>query len=323
MTDYRTGDADVGRRLDVVVAAVTGWSRSQAAAAIDEGRVVVDGVAARRALRVAADMAITITMPVATMPAPSVIELPQILYRDDHLLVINKPAGLVVHHGAGHRDDTLVDALRSAGVPLAGAAGVDRPGIVHRLDRDTSGAMVVACTDVAYHSLVAALRARQITRRYLALAIGEPADALGRIEGPIGRDERQRTRFTVSAAGKPAVTRYRVTSTAQIREGDTPVTVSLLDLHLETGRTHQIRVHLQALGHPVLGDPHYGDDRTANAATTLRLRRCALHAWQLSLQHPVDGQPLTLTAPLADDLQAAVATAGLQLPTEGWPAAEM
>jgi 23S rRNA pseudouridine1911/1915/1917 synthase len=299
--------SDEGDRLDVVLARTLGFSRARAAARIDAGAVTVDGAAARRSHRVVAGERIEVA-PVEDATVHDAPPLPPIRYRDEHLVVVAKPTGLVVHPGAGHEAGTLVDALLGAGVPLAPAGGEGRPGIVHRLDRDTTGLLVVACTDQVHAALVEALRERTVVRRYLALVDGVPAAATGRIEAPIGRDPAHRRRFATVPEGKPATTRYRTLASGEI---DGRV-VSLLACQLATGRTHQIRVHLTAIGHPVLGDPVYGP--RPRVAAALGLTRPALHAGRLAFVHPVTGRTLDLTEPLPQDLEVALGRAGIAVP---------
>jgi 23S rRNA pseudouridine1911/1915/1917 synthase len=212
-----------------------------------------------------------------------------IAYQDEHLLVIDKAAGLVVHPARGHREDTLSQLL----APLLAGGESERPGIVHRLDRDTSGLLVVARSELVHGRLQRALAERRIEREYLALVEGRPPARSGTIEAPIGRNPRVRTRMAVDGSGA--------------REARTHFTLqralpssSLLALRLETGRTHQIRVHLQAIGHPVCGDPEYG------TAGLFGLERQFLHATRLAFAHPISGQPLEVISPLPADLQAAL-----------------
>jgi 23S rRNA pseudouridine1911/1915/1917 synthase len=296
-----------GQRLDVALAALLDLPRAQAASRVDAGDVTVDGRSVRRSHRVAPGERIVVA-DAAAVPATPAPPVPPVRYRDDHLLVVAKPAGLVVHPGAGHADGTLVDALREAGIPLAPAGGPDRPGIVHRLDRDTSGLLVVACTDGAHAGLVDALRRRRVTRRYLALVDGVPAARVGRIEAPIGRDPDHRRRFATVPGGKAATTRYVTLATGHAADRE----VSLLACRLESGRTHQIRVHLTAIGHPVAGDPTYGPRPSLAAA--LGLDRPALHAGRLAFTHPVTGATVDLTEPLPDDLATALSAAGIDVP---------
>lgn len=298
-----------GARADVAIAALTGTSRSAAARLLDAEGVLRDGRALRRRDRVHAGQQLMVAAPSTAVPR-SAPPLPPVRWRDEHLLVVAKPAGLVVHPGHGHPDGTLVHALQGAGVPLAPGSAPDRPGIVHRLDRGTSGLLVVASTPAAAEGLTRALAERRIERRYLALVVGEPAELRGRLEGPIGRDPRERTRFAVVADGRPATTRYRTLATGQAG----PDPVALLACRLETGRTHQIRVHLTAHGHPLVGDTVYG--RRPAIAAELGLSRVFLHAQRLAFTHPVTGAAIAVDEPLPADLQAALRRAGIE------PAAE-
>jgi 23S rRNA pseudouridine1911/1915/1917 synthase len=219
-----------------------------------------------------------------------------IAFQDEHLLVIDKGPDLVVHPARGHREDTLAQLLAPLLADGAGAQGggdADRTGIVHRLDRRTSGLLVVARSDEAHRRLQAALAARQIEREYLALVEGRPPARSGTIEAPIGRDQRMRTRMAVDGAGaREARTHFTL---ARALEG-----VSLLRLHLDTGRTHQIRVHLRAIGHPVAGDPEYG------TAGLLGLERQFLHSARLAFDHPLGGPRVEVSSPLPADLRSAL-----------------
>ena len=293
-----------------MLADVLDTSRSQVVSRLTAGEVTVDGQLVGKQHRLRAGETVEVRAP-AIPDASPVPTLPPIRYRDEHLVVLAKPPGLVVHPGAGHRDDTLIQALEAAGIPLAPAGGAERPGIVHRLDRDTSGLLIVACTDTAHERLVAALAAREIGRRYLAVVIGAPTNARGRIEAPIGRDPTSRTRYGVVADGKPAVTRY-VTRGSGTVGGELRATVSLVACTLETGRTHQIRVHLAAIGHPVVGDATYG--RRPAVAAALGAGRPLLHAATLRFTHPVTGQRVHLDEPPPQDLVAACAQVGITVP---------
>lgn len=316
MSSFEVVEASAGDRLDVVVAAELGVSRSQAVARIQAGEVTVDGEPASKQQRLRVGQRVAVAAP--EQPSPSAPPpLPPIRFRDDHLVVVAKPPGLVVHPGAGHSTDTLVDALRGAGIPLATSGGDARPGIVHRLDRDTSGLLVVASTDVAFAELTRQLAAREISRRYLALVVGVPTERRGRIEAPIAREPGSRTRFGVVAGGKPATTRYVV-----LGEGTVPDapgrSVSLVACTLETGRTHQIRVHLTAIGHPVVGDPVYGTRR--RIAEALGASRPLLHAASLRFPHPVEDGAVAVDEPMPDDLRSACVAAGIT-PPETLPSA--
>ncbi len=223
-----------------------------------------------------------------------------IAYEDDHLLVVDKPAGLVVHPARGHREGTLAQLLGSV---AAGGPDPQRAGIVHRLDRDTSGLLVVARSDVAHRRLQRALAERQIMREYIALVYGRPPARTGTIEAPIGRDPRVRTRMAVDGVNpREARTHFEI---ERLLGGFT-----LLRLHLDTGRTHQIRVHLQAIGHPVAGDPEYGRQRasagTPGVTGAFGLERQFLHAARLSFAHPITAAPIDVASPLPADLHAAL-----------------
>ncbi len=229
-------------------------------------------------------------VPTALEPEPIPLA---IVYEDEHLLVVDKPAGMTVHPGAGRQTGTLVHAVLAHCPGLAGIGGEHRPGIVHRLDKDTSGLLVVAKNDAALRRLQAELQARRIRREYLALVHGSVAQPEGTVDAPIGRDPRHRTRMAVSASGRRAVTRYRV---MERLPGTT-----LLEIRLETGRTHQIRVHCEHIGHPVVGDPVY-----ARRPNPWGMRRQALHARRLAFAHPVSGREMAFDAPLPPDLEAAL-----------------
>jgi 23S rRNA pseudouridine1911/1915/1917 synthase len=285
-------------RVDRFVADATGLSRSHVQKLISDGRLTIDGIAVRANTPAPAGSELRLDVPAPQAldlaPAPD-ISL-DIVYEDDDLLIVDKPAGLVVHPSPGHHDgDTLVNALlaRAGGSEYGGIAGVARPGIVHRLDRDTSGLLMVAKHDAAQRSLMTQLKARRIRKTYLALVAGSVAAAVGRIEAPVGRDPKHRTRMAVVSDGRPSTTGYRV------RERFTGWT--LLGLDLVTGRTHQIRVHLDAIGHPVAGDPVYGTGTSRRGPDGLG--RLFLHAWKLELAAPGDGHLIRATAPLPAELE--------------------
>lgn len=279
-----------GRRLDAFLAHPLG-SRAAAQRLIDEGRVTVDGRRRpkRHLLRAGERIAVQEPRPAAPLePAPHAPFA--VAWQDEHLLVIDKPAGVVVHPGRGNPTGTLAQALVGAG-----AAGGEpaRAGIVHRLDRDTSGLMLVARTEAAHRALKARLRDREVGRCYLALVDGRPPARSATIDAPIGRDRRVRTRMSTDTdAPREARTHFTV-------ERELPAT-TLLAVTLETGRTHQIRVHLQAIGHPVCGDPEYG------RAGAYGLARQFLHAARLAFEHPVTGAPISVESPLPGDLAAAL-----------------
>lgn len=293
-----------GERLDRIVSLITDCSRSDAAVLVAAGGASIDGevhtvgkVRVREGQLVAVDPAL---LPITAPPAadPSVVFT--LVHVDEHLIVIDKPAGLVVHPGAGHLDGTLVNGLLAQFPEIASVGEPHRPGIVHRLDVGTSGLLAVAHTQRAYHSLVDALAARDVGRVYRTLVWGHLANPVGVVDAPIGRDHRDAMRMAVVVDGKPARTRYRV-----LREYRTPTEASALECRLETGRTHQIRVHLAAIGHPVVGDGAYGGVRTG-----ITPPRPFLHAAKLELVHPVTGEAMEFSSPLPDDLAAVEAALG-------------
>lgn len=293
-----------GQRLDqALAAALPQYSRARLQRWIREGAVRLAGAstAARARDRVHGGEQVEVR---AEFPASDEVEpqaLPlRIVHEDEALLVIDKPAGLVVHPGAGNRSHTLQNALLAYDAALA---RVPRAGLVHRLDKDTSGLLLVARTPEAHTRLVAALAARRITREYLALVWGRPLSG-GRIDQPIGRDRSARTRMAVTPAGRAAVTHYRIEERLESQ--------TLLSVRLETGRTHQIRVHLAHIGLPLVGDPVYGGRRRrlAPGAADDALQgfhRQALHAARLQLAHPMSGRPQSFEAPLPADLAALLA----------------
>jgi 23S rRNA pseudouridine1911/1915/1917 synthase len=283
-----------GERVDRAVALLTGWSRAEVQALVEEGAVLVDGrpVAKSRRLVAGEEIVLTAAPPVEAPPQPEPVDF-GVVHEDADVVVLSKPAGLVVHPGAGHTAGTLAGGLLARYPEMAAVGDPLRPGIVHRLDRDTSGLMVVARSPEAYTALVAALSQREVERRYLALVWGHLEARRGSIDAPIGRSPRRPTRMAVREAGREARTGYEV-----LEEHDRPI-VSLLDCRLETGRTHQIRVHLTAIGHPVVGDASYGGDRPQ-----LRPGRPFLHACHLAFAHPVTGEPLVFDDPLPTDLEA-------------------
>jgi 23S rRNA pseudouridine1911/1915/1917 synthase len=297
----RVPDGAASQRVDRFVADVTGLSRSHVQKLISAGNLTSDGVPLRANAMVGPGTPLRLIVPepeaLDLAPAPEIKV--RVVHEDPDLLIVDKPAGLVVHPSPGHSDGTLVNALlaRGGAESFGGIAGVRRPGIVHRLDRDTSGLLMVARTDAAQASLMAQLKARRVKKTYLALVNGEVAAAVGRIEAPVGRDPKHRTRMGVVADGRPATTGYRV------RERFAGWT--LLELDLVTGRTHQIRVHLDAIGHPIAGDPLYGTGTSRRGPDVAGgLRRLFLHAWRLELTSPSTGELIRAEAPLPDELEA-------------------
>jgi len=290
---FRASEADAGRRLDAIVAALPEvGARSAAERLVAGGAVLVDGRTRPKSHRLEGGEEIEVELPGPPELTPVDLDLP-VVHEDEHLLVVDKPAGLVVHPSGPDERVTLAHGLVSLG-----AAGGDpeRPGLVHRLDRDTSGLLLVARSDGAYEALSAAIRERRVERRYLALVRGAPRSRTGRITAPIGRDRVDRTRHSLDTeTPRDAVTWFELREALLER--------TLLEVRLETGRTHQIRVHLEAIGLPVSGDPVYG------VGGDLGLERQFLHAHRLRLEHPVTGAELDLTSPLPADLAAALARA--------------
>jgi 23S rRNA pseudouridine1911/1915/1917 synthase len=287
-----------GERVDRVVAMLTGLTRAEVSALVAGGAVVVNGrTAVKPSVRVEEgdDLEVDVPAPVeAPVAAPeAAVDVP-VVHVDDDVIVVDKPPELVVHPGAGNARGTMVAGLLSRFPELAGVGEPERPGVVHRLDKGTSGLLVVARTPAAYDSLVEQLSTRTVERRYLALVWGVPEPATGLVDAPIGRSRRDPTRMTVSATGREARTRYEV-----LQRFTEPVASSLIECRLETGRTHQIRVHLAAIGHPVVGDPRY-----RGARASFPTPRMFLHAHALAFDHPGTHERVTFTAPLPADLQA-------------------
>ena len=296
------GEAQAGR-VDIAVAAVAGISRAHAQRLIGDGRAVINGARRRSSDRLVGGERIRVEL---TAPADETLvaeSIPlSVAYEDDSMLIVDKPAGLVVHPSAGHGTGTLVNALlgraRDRGEPLGSIAGVGRPGIVHRLDKETSGLIVVAKTDEAQATLMRQFGERTIEKEYLALVRGEPPAPRGRVEAPIGRDPRDRQRMAVVAGGRESVTEYEA-----IGSGGG---YALLALHPLTGRTHQIRAHLSFLGLPIAGDMRYGGGEGPGG-----LSRQFLHAARLGLERPGDGARLNAWSQLPPDLAESLATAGV------------
>ena len=298
--DLDVSPEHAGERLDRYLAGqVPGLSRSQAQRLIDDGHVVVTGRMARANLTLKAGdhIAVDAPEPAPASAEPEDIPVP-VLYEDSDLLVVDKPAGMVVHPAAGHSSGTLVNALLHHVDDLSGIGGELRPGIVHRLDKGTSGVMVVAKHDAAHEALAAQFHDREVDKEYVALVWGV-VQAGRRIDLPIGRDPNDRQKMSArSRRARSAVT--RITKARHLRG------VTLCHVAIATGRTHQIRVHLSAIGHPIVGDPTYGGVKARVAQDLrplLRLDRPFLHAARLAFTHPGDGRPMSFEAPLPDDLQ--------------------
>jgi 23S rRNA pseudouridine1911/1915/1917 synthase len=284
-----------GERVDRAVALLTGWSRADVQVLLARGAIVIDGRAVSKSHKLVEGAVIEVLEEptVGAPPEPDATVEVDVRHADADVIVVAKPAGLVVHPGAGHPDGTLVNGLLARFPDVAAVGDAYRPGIVHRLDRDTSGLLVVARSQHAYDSLVEQISTRAVDRRYVALVWGALSSPRGVIDAPIGRSTARRTRMAVRDSGKSARTEYEVR--AEFAE---PV-CSLLDCRLETGRTHQIRVHLSAIGHPVVGDATYGGSRVSIA-----LDRPFLHATHLGFDHPVSGERLSFDDPLPAALEA-------------------
>ena len=300
LTVRRAGD-----RLDVYVAENSDLSRTRVQALVAEGRVRVDGHVARKADRLEAGQEIEVRVPppekLEAQPEDLALD---VLFEDPSLLVLNKPAGMVTHPAPGHPTGTLVNALLAYTDDLSGIGGKLRPGIVHRLDRYTSGLMVVAKNDRAHHALSEALQRREVKRLYIAASWGHLAESPLEVTAPIGRDPVERQRMAVVEKGRNAVTRFRVV--------ERWIGAELLQVALDTGRTHQIRVHLAHIGHPVVGDPVYGVGWKRGIGGKARqwakmlgksVERQFLHSWRLSFEHPVSGKLMRFELPLPADLE--------------------
>jgi 23S rRNA pseudouridine1911/1915/1917 synthase len=300
-----------GVRVDRAVALLADVSRAAVDALVAAGRVTIDGtVVTSRSTRLAEGQVLAVDRP-DEEDAPGPLGDPSVAfgvaYVDDDVVVVDKPAGLVVHPGAGHHSGTLVHGLVArfpdlADLPARVGSEPDRPGIVHRLDRGTSGLLVVARTPDAYRSLVAQLSSREVVRTYRALVLGTVEGESGVVDAPIGRSVSTPTRMAVSRKGKEARTRYRVEERFAL-----PAPTTLVRASLETGRTHQIRVHLSAIGHPVVGDEPYGQGRSLPGAS---VRRPFLHASALAFDHPRSGERMSWTSELPEDLTTQLAALG-------------
>ena len=289
--EFRVGAGE--SRLDQYLAGQdTGLTRSQLSRLITEGQVLVNGSPSKPANKVRPGDSVTLSVPPPRPTGVVAQDIPvSVVYQDDDLVVIDKPAGLAVHPGPGHPDTTLVNALLAMCPDIQGIGGEIRPGIVHRLDKDTSGLMVVAKTHQAHTSLSAQIKAREVTKGYLALVEGTPSSEQGKVDAPVGRHPRRRTRMAVVVGGKEARTSYKVREEFPGH--------SLVELYLETGRTHQIRVHMAHIGHPLVGDELYGK-------TSPLVDRHFLHAFHLAFNHPTSGEPLEFQPALPRDLAPAL-----------------
>jgi 23S rRNA pseudouridine1911/1915/1917 synthase len=304
---YKVDDEGAGKRLDGWLAAQAkiGLSRSRLHALIEDGSVLVDGQRVAAKLKLKPGQHVSLDLPKIKPARLKSQDIPlDILFEDKDLLILNKPAGLVVHPGAGHSEGTLANALLfHLGAKIQALFGAERPGIVHRLDKDTSGCMVVAKSELAFKSLSKQISSHEAGRTYLALVWGRMDEDRGLIDAPLGRSQTDRRKFAVRLErGKEARTHFLVKE--RFTHG------CMLELKLETGRTHQIRAHLLSIGRPIVNDPEYG---TAPQSVPVTLRdalkkaidRQALHAWKLDLEHPVSGKKISVTAPVPPDFLAA------------------
>ena len=299
---HQVAETEAGERLDVLIAREAGVTRTFAQWLIKKGHLTSPGREVKASTRLEPGWRIEGEIPDRDLVTPEAEDIPiAVRYSDDRVLVVSKPAGLVTHPAAGHRGSTLVNALLALEVPLAGEGASVRPGIVHRLDRDTSGLLMIAKDDGARDHLVDALRNREVERHYLALVRSPMPAGTGTIEAPIGRHPTRRTMMGIVPGGRPAVTHYTERTTTE--------EVSLLEVKLETGRTHQIRVHLAHLKRPVLGDRTYGG--VNELSRRLGLERPFLHAYRLSFPHPDDGHIVEVEEELPEDLSAVIQEAGL------------
>ncbi len=290
-----------GQRLDKALADASGLSRERVKALLGEGRIALSGkTVAQPSIKLAKGTPFAITIPQAIPAAAAAQDIPlNVVFEDAHLIIIDKPAGLVVHPAAGNLDGTLVNALlhHCAG-QLSGIGGVARPGIVHRIDKDTSGLMVAAKSDVAHEGLARQFADHSIARAYHAVVAGRPVPAKGTVRGAIGRSSTNRKKMAIveDGRGKHATTHFR---TLDLLDGAT-----LVECRLETGRTHQVRVHMSSIGHPLLGDPVYGriSPRLRPILSELGFQRQALHAAELGFLHPVSGEPVRFASDLPEDM---------------------
>ena len=296
--EFVISDTQQGHRLDVVLAETSKplESRANIQRSIRAGLISIDGITTTRSsTKVISGQIIRVKPPkdyLAPAITPSELSL-NIVFEDDDIAIIHKPSGMVVHRGAGHLTDTMANAAVTRWPKISSVGDTDRPGIVHRLDRATSGLLIIALNPTAYNNLTLMIKKHEIERIYTALVHGHPKSSTGTIDAPIGRDPHHRTRQAVNAGGRPALTHYEV-----IREIGQ---FSFIKVRLETGRMHQIRVHMTAIGHPIVGDQTYGKRQgIAN------LRRQFLHASKLTFNHPISSEKISVTSKLPDDLQSAI-----------------
>ena len=288
-------DALVGERVDAALSRILGLSRSRCSELILDQNVTINGTPASKSDRLGENDLLEITIPEPETPVTPVVGM-DILYDDDDIVIVNKPVGVAAHSGPGWTGPTVVGNLAAAGYRITTHGPVERQGIVHRLDVGTSGAMMVAKSELAYSVMKRAFKERTVRKIYHAVVAGHPDPASGTIDAPIGRHPSREWRMAVIDGGKRAVTHY---DTLELMPG-----AALLDVHLETGRTHQIRVHMAAIGHPCVGDVFYGADPTK--AEQLGLDRQWLHAVELGFTHPRTQLPVTVRAPYPDDLNHAL-----------------
>jgi 23S rRNA pseudouridine1911/1915/1917 synthase len=299
--DIEVRPEEAGQRLDRLLSARLQTPRNQIQQWVRAGRVLLGGESVKSSHAVVDGEIFRCQPPsrdLARGIEPESGDL-EILHEDSDLLVLNKPVGLVVHPGAGRDRGTLVHRLLSRFPEISEVGGPGRPGIVHRLDKDTSGVMVIARSPAAYESLSQAFAQRLVDKRYLAIVYGTPRESTGRIESPIGRHPTRRKEMTIRSTGRPALTLYRCLGAAN--------GIAALEMDLATGRTHQIRVHLKSIGHPLIGDPVYGEARWKGLPKMAQgplksFSRPALHAWRLQFEHPTSGERLTVETPLPEDM---------------------
>jgi 23S rRNA pseudouridine1911/1915/1917 synthase len=293
-----------GLRLDAALARLFGLSRTVAARLVDDGAVLLDGIPPPRSAKVRSGAVLEVTLPEpgVVAPEPQPVDGLTVLYDDDDIVVVDKPVGVAVHPSPGWTGPTVVQGLAAMGYRIATSGAAERQGVVHRLDAGTTGVMVVAKSERAYSRLKRAFKDRTVDKRYAALVQGHPDPTRGTIDAPIDRHPSSDYKFAVVASGRPSVTHYETVEAFRA--------ASLLDVRLETGRTHQIRVHMAAIRHPCVGDLTYGADPTL--ARRLGLTRQWLHARELAFEHPATGARVSFVSPFPDDLQHALDVLGAE-----------